>query len=244
MKTVSVPFTTFRAGPAPVSLNVRSLAQDFTFTETVVTINELWHSRDENAWLQALERYMGYVKSTDIELVRELEPLDVDRVRQLDPQGWYDFLYHKYFRWKYTAPNRLATTRGSLAKYVETGTLDELFSIKEQLLSLPTHDIAQGLRIASSIRGLGIAGASGLLTLMYPEHFGTVDQFVVKALREVDDLPQRPAFERMNPDGLKLSDGVVLIQVMREKAAENNRVFGTSRWTPKKIDEILWTYGR
>lgn len=209
-----------------------------------MTINELWHSRDERAWTQALERYMEYVKPTDVELVRELEPLNLDRVRQLDAQGWYEFLFHKYFRWKYTAPNRLATTRRSLSRYVETGTLDELFGIKEQLLSFPKQDIEQGLRIASSIRGLGIAGASGLLALMYPEHFATVDQFVVKALREVDGLPERAVLDRMNPEGLKLSDGVVLIQIMRSKAAENNRAFGTDTWTPKKIDEILWTYGR
>jgi len=54
--------------------------------------------------------------------------------------------------------------------------------------------------IATSIHGLGIAGASGLLTLMYPDQFGTVDQFVVKALREVEGLPQRAALERMNPE--------------------------------------------
>lgn len=209
-----------------------------------MTINELWHSRDERAWTQALERYMRYVKPADVELVRELEPLDLDRVRLLDAQGWYDFLFHKYFRWKYTAPNRLATTRRSLSKYAETSTLDELLSIKERLLSFSKTDIEQGLRLASSIRGLGIAGASGLLTLMYPEHFGTVDQFVVKALREVDGLPQRAVVERMNPEGLKPADGVILIQIMRDKAAENNRTFGTDTWTPKKIDEILWTYGR
>ena len=100
----------------------------------------------------------------------------------------------------------------------------------------PSAGALLGLRQA---RGLGIAVASGLLTLMYPEYFGTVDQFVVKALREVEGLPQRAALERMNPEGLKLSDGVVLIQIMRDKAAENNRTFKTDAWTPKKIDEIL-----
>lgn len=209
-----------------------------------MTVNDLWHSQDERAWAQALERYMRYVKPADVELVHELEPLDLERVRQLDAQGWYDFLFHKYFRWKYTAPNRLATTRRSLSKYVENGTLDELFRIKEQLFSLPKQEIEQGLRVASSVRGLGIAGASGLLALMYPEQFATVDQFVVKALREVDGLPERAALQRMNPEGLRPSDGVVLIQIMREKAAENNHTFGTDTWTPKKIDEILWTYGR
>jgi len=32
---------------------------------------------------------------------------------------------------------------------------------------------------------------------------------------------------------------VVLIQIMRDKAVENNRTFKTDAWTPKKIDEIL-----
>jgi hypothetical protein len=39
----------------------------------------------------------------------------------------------------------------------------------------------------------------------------------VKALREVEGLPQRAALE------------------------ENNRTFKVDSWTPKKIDEILWT---
>jgi hypothetical protein len=209
-----------------------------------VTITELWHSPDENLWIEALERYMQYVKPADVELVCELEPLDLELVRSLDAQAWYDFLFHKYFRWKYTAPNRLATTRRSLAKYVETGTLDELFTIKERLLTFPKSNIGEGLQIAESIHGLGVAGASGLLTLFYPEYFGTVDQFVVKALRQVADLPQHAALETMNPDALTVTDGVVLIQIMRDKAAANNSNFASTRWTPKRIDEILWTYGR
>jgi hypothetical protein len=48
----------------------------------------------------------------------------------------------------------------------------------------------------------------------------------------------------MNPEGLTIKDGVVLIQIMSAKAAENNRQFQTTDWTPRKIDKILWTYGR
>jgi hypothetical protein len=58
-----------------------------------VTTNELWNSRDEGAWTQALDRYMRYVKPTDVELVRQLETLNLEGVRQLDAQGWYDFLF-------------------------------------------------------------------------------------------------------------------------------------------------------
>ena len=60
----------------------------------------------------------------------------------------------------------------------------------------------------------------------------------------MEALPQRAALERMIPEGLKPADGVILIQIMREKAEENNRAFQMDSWTPKKIDEILWTYGR
>src|SRR5438552_3961063 len=93
----------------------------------MLTIAKIWNSRDESVWLQALERYWRYLKPTDIELVKELEPLDVESVRRMNAQEWYDFLYHKYFRWKYTAANRLATTRKSLQQYMETNSLDELF---------------------------------------------------------------------------------------------------------------------
>ena len=131
-----------------------------------MTINELWHSGNAHAWNQALKRYMRFVKPADVELIRELEPLNLERIREPDAQGWYDFLFDKYFRWMYTAANRLATTRRSLSKYTENGRIDELLSIKEP------------------------------------------------------------------------------IQIMRDKSAENNRTFTMDSWTPKKIDEILWTYGR
>jgi hypothetical protein len=78
---------------------------------------------------------------------------------------------------------------------------------------------------------------------MYPAEFGTVDQFVVKALRDVQELPEAEALARMNPEQLTTNDGVLLIGIMRRKAAENNQQFATTAWTPRKIDKILWTYG-
>jgi hypothetical protein len=100
-----------------------------SYLDIAVTINELWHSGNAHAWNQALERYMRFVKPADVELIRELEPLNLERIRELDAQGWYDFLFDKYFRWKYTAANRLATTRRSLSKYTQNGRIDELLSI-------------------------------------------------------------------------------------------------------------------
>jgi len=66
----------------------------------------------------------------------------------------------------------------------------------------------------------------------------------VKALREVNGLPEADALQLMNEESLTIRDGVVLIQIMQRKAAQLNELFQTSEWTPRKIDMILWTYGR
>ena len=210
----------------------------------MITIDELWNSSDSQLWKKALHSYWEYVKPSNLALERKLEQLDLAYLRTLDARGWYDFLRDQYFRWKFTASNRYVTTTNRLRRYIEDGSLDELHNIKLQLLSLNPADIAAGLNRADEIRGLGIAGASGLLALMYPRFFGTVDQFAVKALREVKALPEANMLKEMNEESLKDKDGVILIRVMQRKAAEINRLFRTEEWTPRKIDKILWTYGR
>jgi hypothetical protein len=45
---------------------------------------------------------------------------------------------------------------------------------------------------------------------MYPRHFGTVDQFAVKPVRKVKDLPEAPELDEMNPRSLESRDGAVL----------------------------------
>jgi hypothetical protein len=154
-------------------------------------------------------------------------------------------LRDEYFRWKYTAPNRYATTTRSLGKHVaEPGGLAELNRIKCRLLALDLDNVQAGLSLACEIKGLGTAGASGLLALMYPTAFATVDQFAVKALRGVGGLPEEAELAKMKPESLTIRNGIVLIGIMRRKAAENNCLFGVTTWTPRKIDQILWTYGR
>jgi hypothetical protein len=211
----------------------------------MTNINELWYSSDPQAWNKALARYWDYVKKENEALERELEVLDLESIKRLDALGWYDFLLNKYFKWKYTAPNRYATTTKYVRQYIYEGRLSELLKIKNDLLMLENlADVESGLSVAKKIKGLGTAGASGLLSLMYPHTFATVDQFVVKALRDVRDLPETSALGKMNENALTIKNGVLLIDIMRRKALGNNRSFSTADWTPRKIDKILWTFGR
>ena len=119
-----------------------------------------------------------------------------------------------------------------------------LENIQKRLFSMPKEDIGLCLKTAGEIRGLGTAGASGLLAILFPKEFGTVDQFVVKKLQEIEIPDHQDALLRMNPESLKIDDGVLLIGIMREKAAELNRKFQTDFWTPRKIDMVLWSFGR
>lgn len=208
------------------------------------SIQSLWHCADEHQWKLALDDYWTPIKPGNLALERELNNLDVEGIRHLDARGWHDFLRHKYFPWKYTAANRLATTTRSFGFYENCGRLDDLFRIKEKLFFLNKNNIRDALHLAQQIKGLGTAGASGLLAVLFPQHFGTVDQFAVKALGNIDSLPERERIRKMKPDSLTLEDGVVLINVMRSKAEENNRAFQTDFWSPRKIDMVLWSFGR
>jgi hypothetical protein len=210
----------------------------------------LWLCEDQAVWHFALKTYWLDVRGENRELEKEIECLDPGAVQRLDPEGWYDFLLNKYFPWKFTVAKWRAVHRNKLRQQRESENgLDELYKIKGRLFTLDPakpENIEAALTTAKGIGGLGTSGASGLLAVLFPECFGTVDQFVVRALKRIDGLPQKQedVIRRMRPQGFTPREAAVLIQIMREKASDNNRKFGTTFWTPRKIDMILWTYGR
>lgn len=205
-------------------------------------LTQLWNSSVENEWEWALEKYWKLVKPKNINLEKKMEKLNPEHIENLTGEGFYNFLHDEYFVWKYTAKNRLATTCMHLERYKNENRLAELDRIKHELFTFESEDTKHGLEIASSIHGLGIAGASGLLALLFPKSFGTVDQFVVKDLLSIEDIENRDMLQSMNPDNLRLKDGVELIRIMKEKANNLNGINNTDKWTPRLIDKVLWAY--
>lgn len=128
----------------------------------------------------------------------------------------------------------------ALSRYQVEDRMYELEQIHFELFTFDIKDIKEGLEIANSIHGLGIAGASGLLAVLFPRYFGTVDQFVVKALDEIDNLPEKAMISKMNPENPTIKVGILLIKIMKNKADELNSIFNTFEWTPRDIDKILW----
>jgi len=215
-------------------------------------INELWVSRNQKEWSDALARYWNMpTVLKKLELEKYMDKLDPQAIQKLGGPEWYAFL-QKYFRWKFDGnylPGRLNN--------LKLNCLSQLLRVKESLFAfneIGLGNIRKGLNTVRSpqIRGLGYAGASGLLAVLFPKWFGTADKFVVKALCKIESLRERPQVlamvrVRKNPKGkekedvqLNEKDAVLLIDIMRRKATDLNALFGPDKWTPRMIDMILW----
>lgn len=203
-------------------------------------IAELWHNGTDEMWKAALKSYWDRFNDDQYILEKEIDSIEVSDVASLSVYEFYDFLYQQYYPWKFTNKLFLSRNRKHLEKYLYDNEIDRLARIQKRLFNLDFEDIKECLAVASSIHGLGTAGASGLLSILYPEHFGTVDKFVVYSLLKIDGLQEKAILSSMNPDALTLNNGVLLIEIMRRKAQELNERFNTNFWTPRKIDMILW----
>lgn len=207
-------------------------------------IEYLWNCEDEKMWLKVLDGYWENFTFDQMKLERRINDLQFRMIKALSVEEFYKFLYDEFFVWKYTAKNRLATTRMNLQKYVKENRMNELEKIKNDIFQLDFSDVSESVATVMKIRGLGSSGASAFLAVLCPEKFGTVDQFVVKSLLKINGLEQHNLLKEMNPDNLKTKDIVAVTGIMRLKAAELNNRFDTDFWTPRKIDMILWSIGR
>ena len=207
-------------------------------------INTLWNSEDEQLWLNTLENYWQKLSGEQLILEKKMDSLKSEIVSRMSVDEFFSFLYEEFYVWKYTNKFYLTINRKQLWRYFAEKKMDELELLKNDLFSLEHENIKQCLSCAKKFKGLGTAGASALLSILFPENFGTVDQFVVKSLLKINNLPEHKILEQMNPESLKLEDGVLLINIMKNKANALNEMFLTNFWTPRKIDMILWSIGR
>ena len=204
-------------------------------------INTLWHNGSKAMWEAALAAYWDHFNETQYKLEKQMESIDASDVGSLSVYEFYDFLYQLYFPWKFTNKLFLSRNRSHLEKYLLDNNIEYLSAIQTHLFSLNFEDIRECLTVAGRIRGLGTAGSSGLLAILFPAYFGTVDQFVVYSLLKVEGMAEHDIVSRMNPQALTLNNGVTLTKIMRNKANELNNRFHTDFWTPRRIDMVLWS---
>ena len=86
------------AADAPVPVFFSSFSSSSAVRRRkVLDINDLWDSRDEREWLAALDRSWPILVGGDNpELAKSMHTVDLESVRRLGVQGWYEFLT-RYF---------------------------------------------------------------------------------------------------------------------------------------------------
>lgn len=207
-------------------------------------INDLWLNGSEEDWQCALELYYRnpyVIKNQQLE--NEMADLDPECIKALDSESFYKFLYNKYFLWKYGSDHRrLVTTRKLLELHeAETASLGRIQANIFKVFEIDPGNTELLFCCTRQIHGLGTAGASGLLSILFPKYYGTVDQRMVRALQRIEALQEHEKIQAIkNPADLTTKDGVLLENVLRKKAEELNKKFETSFWTPRKVDMVLW----
>lgn len=89
----------------------------------MIAIPELWHNGSAADWRAALDLYWLHVKPQLRVLEQRMDRLNLEEVGCMDAATWHTFLREEYFPWKYTAANRLATTRASFDRWVVRATV-------------------------------------------------------------------------------------------------------------------------
>lgn len=202
-------------------------------------INEIWNSKEISVWKDALSK-ATIETGRDDSIETKMSKLNVEYIQHLPVEDFYSFLHDDYFVWKYTAKNRLASTRKSLKKH-ETD-MEKLRKIQEELFNFNLSETDKGLEIAHKIEGLGISGASGLLALLFPSYFGTVDDMVIRALLTCDEYRDDATIKAINPQDININGAVYLIEQFKKKAHELNALSNEYCWRPRDIDVILWHF--
>ena len=215
----------------------------------MLDINDLWDSRNERDWFIALDRCrLTLADRKDHELIEFFHTVDLEYVRGLGVQEWYDFLV-KYFHWQF-AGNRLQQKLRDLDK----NSFEQLFSVKSSLVAIDQRDLADARKCLSlvrsaRIRGLDYSCASGLLALLFKEWFGTADSCILESLWTIESLPEKRKMQEIlawvnTKNDWRDSDAALVINIMRRKAAQLNTAFGTNKWTPSGVSMILSTANR
>jgi hypothetical protein len=139
-----------------------------------VDINTLWELRDENRWLDALNRnWVNPTVSKNRHTEQFMDKVELEYIQRFDTQEWYDFL-NTYFRWKFMG-NHL---HERLMDRDKTG-FEHLFSAKHSLAAIDELDRADSRKClnlvkAPRMRELDYPCASGLLALIFKEWLGTL----------------------------------------------------------------------
>lgn len=221
-------------------------------------LNELWHRGTEDDWEEAVREYWTVPGvSSQRALEEQMDNIHESRTTVLrDVDRFYKFLKEELYPWKM---DRLyvASQQENLERY-HVSTPHGIDRLRQYLLiTVPkwgSVDINEVYKRMSVVGGMGIPVASGCLALLFPEHFGTLDRFCLRAsltvegntitdyLRVTEDVTRNPDhFFDKYEDALRLHVAKLITMLYREKARDLNAKYSTDVWTPRRVEKVVWT---
>jgi hypothetical protein len=218
----------------------------------LTTLAKLWDSGDVSEWRRVLDAYW-YVPTVqrNANLERRLGAAWQRRTEILGSRDEFtDFLRNGVYPWKGDHQSVPGWQR-SLDKYNQDvpGGLDVIRKALPRVTG--NESPAQSLKRLTPVGGMGIPVASACLALLYPERFGTVDRFTLRAFRTLDGNPVFDGFRRWvddpdtylnqqdNPQALHIAGLMILLY--RDKARELTATDPADGWTPRQVEMVVWT---
>ena len=204
-------------------------------------LKAVWDQPVERKW-EDLQACYWEVESVKKHMCLEQELNNSKHVEQLIKNDFKSFILNKYIPWKYTDcrwtlryEEKLKSWKGA-DKFAE-----DILDYEERLKHTNNYEeriLQEGIELRNELYGIGVAGITGLLSLLIPEVFGTVDKYVAKSMMALGLI------EVKNPSNIKIKEAKDMEMIMIKKAKELNYRFNVDIWTPRKVDMILWSYGR
>jgi hypothetical protein len=116
-------------------------------SEMAVHINSLWELRDENRWLDALNRYwVDPTVSKNRDTEQFVDKVELEYIQRLDTQEWYDFL-NQYFRWRFMRSHLNERLLG-----LDKNSVEHLFSVKRSLAAIDELDRADSRKCLNPVK--------------------------------------------------------------------------------------------
>ncbi len=207
-------------------------------------LKQLWFNGTLDEWNVAVSDYFNNANVRKNQKIENcLLAITPENVRDMSTKEFFDYLHDQYYVWKYSG-TWLSKRQRELSSYQTENSMDELGKIQKKLIHDFEYDSAdtEGLLCtATRIHGLGVAGASGLLSFLSPQLYGTLDRLVVDSLKLL--YPDDEKIRKIKGNDLSINNGVFLENLLRNKADSLNKRLRTDEFSSRKIDMVLWNYG-
>src|SRR5258708_7915240 len=156
----------------------------------MTSIRDVWTSEDKSVWSSQIQAYWKYIeKQRKTSLEEEMGNLKWRLIAEATDDAWREFLAIKYIPWKHQpSPFWQSIQSKFLARYAAKEQQVLLAGIKRRIFAYGPEKTRELLSVVDEIYQFGIPSASGLLSLLFPSYFGTVDRFAVQSLQRIEEF--------------------------------------------------------